>query len=297
MTSPELQIALAMDTRNREAAGISPEWLDVSSARASLPDLGLEMPLGIQLVPVDAGGVPAVWITCPSNAEGPRTVYAHGGGFVAGGLESHRTLMAWLAYELKGAVLFVDYTLAPEKQFPTQVEQVQMALSWAAQNGPCGPSLSDKLTIAGDSAGAALAVGAMLLALHTGSAQPRAAALFCGMLDLDPTTSAFAGSSKRMIGMIEAYLPDMTMVNDPLASPMRAKLAGLPPILLQTGTADGCRADSETFTKLLRTAGGEATLSVWEDMFHVWQRFSPLLPEARAALVEAAAFLRVQSNS
>jgi len=297
MASSQSQIALAMDARNREAAGISPDWLDVAAARASLPDLGLEIPAEIQQVPVDAGGVPAVWISGASNADGPRVVYLHGGGFVAGGLPSHRSLVAWLAHELGGSVLFVDYELAPERKFPSQIEQAYTALVWAASNGPAGGGATGALAIAGDSAGAALAVGALLLARANGSVMPRAAALFCGMLDLDPATSAFAGSTRRMIEMIGAYLPDGTSVADPLASPLRADLKDLPKMLLQTGTADGCRADSETFTQRLRDAGGHATLSVWQEMFHVWQRFAPLLPEAHQALVEAAAFLRANTGT
>ncbi len=292
MASPQLQSALAMDARNREAAGISPDWLDVATARASLPDLGLDLPAEIEQVPVDAGGVPAVWVGAPSKALGPRVVYLHGGGFVAGGLPSHRSLVAWLAHEVGGSVLFVEYGLAPERKFPTQIEQAHTALVWAAGHGPAGAGTTDALAVAGDSAGAALAVGAMLLARERGSVMPQAAALFCGMLDLDPVASAFAGSSRRMIEMVEAYLPSGTTVANPLASPLRADLAGLPAMLLQTGTADGCRADSETFTHRLRDAGGQATLRVWPEMFHVWHRFAPLLPEAHQALVEAAAFLR-----
>lgn len=297
MASSQLQIALAMDDRNREAAGISPDWLDVAAARASLPDLGLDLPTEIKQISVDAGGVPAVWIGARSNADGPRVVYLHGGGFVAGGLPSHRSLVAWLAHEVGGSVLFIDYGLAPERKFPTQVEQAHTALVWAAENGPTGARATGALAIAGDSAGAALAVGAMLLARAKNSVMPRAAALFCGMLDLDPATSAFAGSSRRMIEMIEAYLPEGTTTTDPLASPLRADLTGLPEMLLQTGTADGCRADSETLAERLRGAGGHATLSVWPDMFHVWQRFAPLLPEAHQALVEAGAFLRANTSA
>jgi acetyl esterase/lipase len=297
MASSQLQIALAMDDRNRKSAGISPDWLDVAAARASLPDLGLDLPAEIEQVSVDAGGVPAVWIGAASNADGPRVVYLHGGGFVAGGLPSHRSLVAWLAHEVGGPVLFVDYALAPERKFPIQVGQAHAALVWAAENGPAGAGGTRALAIAGDSAGAALAVGAMLLARARGSVMPRAAALFCGMLDLVPATSAFAGSSRRMIEMIEAYLPEGTTTTDPLASPLRADLTGLPAMLLQTGTADGCRADSETLAERLRGAGGHATLSVWPDMFHVWQRFAPLLPEAHQALVEAGAFLRANMGA
>jgi acetyl esterase/lipase len=296
MASYELRSALAMDARNREAAGISPDWLDVGAARASLRDLGLDLPPGVQQSPVDAGGVPAVWIGAPCNADGPRVVYLHGGGFVAGGLASHRSLVAWLAHELRGAVLFVDYALAPERKFPTQIEQAHTALTWGAGNGPSGPGITSALAIAGDSAGAALAIGALLLARARGSVMPRAAALFCGMLDLDPATSAFAGSSRRMIEMVEAYLPEGTTVRDPLASPLHAHLADLPPMLLQTGTADGCRGDSETFAERLRGAGGQAKLAIWPEMFHVWQRFAPLLPEAHQALVEAADFLRANAG-
>jgi acetyl esterase/lipase len=238
---------------------------------------------------IDLAGVPVWRIGASMHETGPLIVYLHGGGFVAGGLSSHRALAAWLAHHAQGQVLFVDYTLAPEGRFPVQIDQAAQVIA-SAITGACGGGGTTQVHVAGDSAGACLAIGAMLRARACGDPLPAAAILFCGMLELDPARSEFADANHRIRAMVQAYLGD-TAVSDALANPGVAELAGLPPMLLQTGTADGCRADVERFHARATAAGVEATLSVWPDMFHVWQRFAPLLPEASAALAEAGAFI------
>ena len=99
MASPQLAEALAIDARNREAAGVTLDAFDAAAARASLPDLGLALPKGLRIEPAPTTGFSASWVL-PANAEANRRiVYFHGGGFVAGSLESHRSLVAWLSQE------------------------------------------------------------------------------------------------------------------------------------------------------------------------------------------------------
>jgi acetyl esterase/lipase len=277
-----------VDARNRELAGIGPDFLDIAAARRSLPDLGMELPPGFVETKTQICGVTVWRLGVPVHASGPLIVYCHGGGFVAGGLASHRALVAWLADRAQGQVWFVDYTLAPEGRFPLQIDQAATVLQ-AALGGEAGGA-ARQVFIAGDSAGACLAVGAMVRARVMGLAQPTAAILLCGMFDIDPASSVFANANPRIREMVRAYL-GQAAVSDRLANPMVADLAGLPPMLLQTGTADGCRPDVERFHQRAIAAQVEVTLSVWPDMFHVWQRFAPLLPEAVTALTEAGAFI------
>ncbi len=292
MPSRELRLALEIDARNRDSAGISPDLLDVDAARRSLPDLGMDLPRDYTERATRIRGVPVWVVGTPGHAAGPTIVFCHGGGFVAGGLESHRALVAWLAHGARGQVLFVDYALAPEGRFPVQVDQVtsvlQAALASEIGNAP--------VFLAGDSAGACMAVSALVEARDTGLPHPAAAILLCGMLELDPTRSAFANANPRIRDMVRAYLGNVAPT-DRRANPGVADLAGLPPMLLQTGTADGCRADVERFHARAVAAGVDATLSVWPEMFHVWHRFAPLLPPASGALAEAAAFITAHSQT
>lgn len=291
MPSRELKLALEIDARNRESAGISPDLLDVDAARRSLPDLGLDLPSGYGEHETRIRDIPVWMVGAAAHASGPKIVYCHGGGFVAGGLASHRALVAWLAHGAQGQVLFVDYTLAPEGRFPLQIDQVAAVLH-AALSGEAGNS---PVFIAGDSAGACIALSALLRARDMGLAQPAAAVLLCGMLDIDPSRSTFANANPRIRDMVRAYLGNVA-VSDPVANPAIANLAGLPPLLQQTGSADGCRPDVERFHARAVAAQVDARLSVWPEMFHVWHRFAPLLPPAARALEQAGAFITSHSH-
>jgi acetyl esterase/lipase len=90
--------------------------------------------------------------------------------------------------------------------------------------------------------------------------------------------------------MTRQYVAWLADLENPLASPISADLAGLPPLLVQTGTADYCREDCERFAARATAHGVTAQLEVWPEMIHVWQRFAPKLPEALQALAQIAGF-------
>jgi len=288
-------MAKELEEAHFAAAALPKEGFDISALRRAIGDIGLDMPPGVRIQPAETAN--CHWVTTPISDTKRRIVYSHGGGFVAGGLPSHRTLLAWLAYYASASVLFVDYTLAPEARFPTQLHQVHDALAWAASNGPSGASDAAGLFIAGDSAGAGIALAALLMARANGAPLPDGALFFCGMFNLAHASSAFIQAASRRQSMVEAYLGDLALVEDPLASPIRADLGGLPPLLVQTGTMDGCRADSAILSERAKAAGVPVTLQVWQDTFHVWQRFAPLAPEADEALQAAGRFIAEQIGS
>ena len=88
----------------------------------------------------------------------------------------------------------------------------------------------------------------------------------------------------------DAYLAGRD-AKTPLASPLYADLAGLPPLLLQVGSAEVLLDDSVRVAERARKAGVEVDLRVWPDMFHVWHAFAQILPEGQQAVDEMAAFL------
>ena len=73
---------------------------------------------------------------------------------------------------------------------------------------------------------------------------------------------------------------------------MYAELAGLPPVLLQVGSTELLLDDARRVHERVAAAGGTSRLTVYEDVMHDWHLLAPLLPEARAALREVAAFVR-----
>jgi epsilon-lactone hydrolase len=297
MASPELAWALERVATDRARAGVVPDRYDVHAARAALPTTDLPLPEGTTIELVRAHGIDLYWV-CPRECDpSRRVVFLHGGGYLAGHFGSHRSLVAWLAHFAKMPVLFPEYRLAPEHRFPAAVEDAHAALRWAAAHAPAGvTSPARAVFIAGDSAGGGLALAAMLTARDAGEPLPRAAALLCAMLDLDETTSAFLQATQRTRDMVRLYVSRLADLANPLASPIRADLRGLPPLLVQTGSADYVKDDSVRFVERARAAGLDATLEMWPDMIHVWQRFAPRLPEANEALQRIASFFRTRAD-
>lgn len=293
MASPELKWAIDKIAADRAAAGVRADVYDVAAARAANPPTDLPVPEGIRERWFEVEGVRCVWVT-PRERDGDRrVVYFHGGGYCAAGYHSHRTLACWLAEHARAAVLFVEYRLAPEHRFPAQIDDGWTAYRHALAHGPDGPAAQGPAPhVAGDSAGGGLAVAIGLRARETGERMPTSIAALCGMLDFDESTSAFIQSAQRTREMTRSVVSRLSDLRHPWLSPVRADPRGLPPVLLQTGTADYCRDDSERFARVAQAAGVDTTLTIWPDMIHVWQRFAPRLPEATRALEEVAGFLR-----
>ncbi len=299
---PDIQRAFAHLTPLAPQAGASPE-AQLIAARAFVDRYGDVEPRGalrgVDVTPMNIGECQAEWLVPRNARKGDRLVYLHGGGWFAGGLESHRPLASVVA-ELTGcATLLVAYRLAPEAPFPAAVEDCVAALSWATDNGPEGRAPARSLLLAGDSAGANLAAAVCLLAIGAGRRTPDRLAMICAPLDGAPNPSRgtrpdiVAGNGELERAMA-AYVQGQAPIDDPRISPLKADeglLARFPPTLLQASGAEYLLWDSQAFAGRLIDAGVRTSLSVWPAMPHVWHAFLDLLPEARQALAEIAAFL------
>ena len=264
-------------------------------------DVNPHAPLtGVDIQPVLAGGVPAEWIIPQQPVRGDRLVYLHGGGWVAGGLESHRAIVAALARFAGIDILLVDYRLAPEHPFPAGLEDCERAFAWAAENGPEGPSHASRLHLAGDSAGGNLAASLCQRAISKGLRMPDRLVLLSAVLDgeSNPARGNGAHIDANQDGLelvLDLYLQGAAPSDDPAVSPIHAPeeiLAHFPPCLLQVSQAEYLLWDSQAFAEKLQNAGGQPILSVWPSMPHVWHAFLDLLPEARGALKDIADFIQ-----
>lgn len=242
---------------------------------------------------VEAGGVPAEWIAPPGIGTDRTILYLHGGGFRLGSLESHRDLMQRLALAAGARVLAVDYRLAPEHRWPAAHDDAFAAWRWLVAQ----PEGKDAV-IAGDSAGAGLAACTMLRARDEGIALPRAALLMSPWTDIAATGASHDTHAAldpihqrgMILGMAKGYLGKDGDPRDPRVSPLYADLAGLPPLCIQCGGRETILDDSRVFADRARVAGVNVDLAVFDGMIHVFQMFGEL-PQARAALADAARFL------
>jgi phosphinothricin tripeptide acetyl hydrolase len=271
------------------------ERVDVQKMRAMQDRVGGKFPEGVTGTPVTAGGVPAEWIDPPGGATDRVVLYLHGGGYVAGSIDSHRNLTGHLARAMGCRVLALHYRLAPEHPFPAAVHDALAAYRWLLDGGLA----AQHLMVAGDSAGGGLTLALLLAARDAGLAMPALAVPMSPLTDLEGlgesmTTRADAdpmvskGHLEQMATMYLAGADPRT----PLAAPLHAELSGLPPLLIQVGDAEVLLDDSTRFADKARAAGVDVTLEVWPEMVHVFQASAGFVPESDQAIARIAEFAR-----
>ncbi|RCK40987.1 hypothetical protein TH25_23985 [Thalassospira profundimaris] len=243
--------------------------------------------------PVDASGVQGAWI---GDETAERVVlYCHGGGYQMGSILSHGDLMERLAVESGAKVFGFDYRLAPEHRYPAALEDAVTVYRWLLAKG-ISPG---KLAIAGDSAGAGLALALMLKLRELGLPQVAAAVFLSPWLDLQARSETYQANAAldpltqrdKVLRMARTYLGKQGDPTDPFASPIEADLSGLPPMLVHVGGSETVLGDSELLRDRAAEVGTNVNVKVWPGMIHHFQVF-PELPEARQSLREIGAYLK-----
>lgn len=270
----------------------------VAQMRQDWDQLFGDNPTSAVIEPVLAGGVAAEWVGSPGERADKAVLYLHGGGFQVGSVRSHRELMACIASASGCRVLGLDYRLAPEHRFPAALQDALAAWDWLLTQG----FEAGDIALAGDSAGAGLALSTLLSLRDAGRPLPAAAVLMSAWTDLTASGASYESRAaadpihqRRMIlAMAANYLGADGNARDPRASPLFADLQGLPPLLIQVGDRETVLSDSTMFADKARAAGVAVQLEVWDHMIHVFQQFPADLSEARDALKSIAAFLQTQ---
>lgn len=264
--------------------------------------------LQVERLAVDAGGVPAEWIRVPASDPDRRLLYIHGGAFTAGSPDSHRYITAELARLASVSVLAIDYRLMPEHPRRAGITDCQTAYQWMLEHGPERVAPVTSAYVAGDSAGGNLTLVLIAWLRDARLRQADAAIALAPLTDAtlsSPTmrtnvaSDPFLGPSmgrvtrlpRSVLACLTLFANRMTPKN-PLMSPLRGNLAGLPPTLLQVSATEMLFDDAQRYANKARAAGSPVELQVWNDMVHVWQLFFAVLPESRDALQEIAGFVR-----
>lgn len=235
----------------------------------------------------------------PDNVARPAClIYAHGGGFMQGSLDSWDHFLRDLVRQSGVAALSVDYKLSPEHRFPKAFEETVAMIRLAAREGDGLGIDPARLAVGGDSAGANLALAAALALRDSGEKALKFLLLIYGVYSTDsdsPSWQRFgqgAGLSQTQMRWIwETYLENPAQMRDWRAAPILADLKGLPPAHLIVGSLDPLLDDSNRLAAALDQAGIENALTVYQGINHGFIRYGRLIGTARRAVAECAAAL------
>lgn len=269
---------------------------DYRIARKILRPEPYKVPSTIQISPAHLGGVPGERLEGPSPGS-TVLLYLHGGGYFACSAETHRPITAFFA--LHGFRVFApDYRLAPENPFPAAVDDAVAFYRGLLRAG----YLPERIVVAGESAGGGLTLSLMLALRSAGVPLPAAAALFSPWTDLAATGDSIRTTTARCamfhgagVAFSARYYLGVTDPRHPLASPLYADLAGLPPLFIHVGEDEVLLDDSTRLAERARAAGVPVDLKIWPVVPHAWQLAPHLIPEARQSLRESAAFFHAHS--
>lgn len=294
MSSHEIQ-----QVRQLLASQPDRKTMSLAESRESFDQQGRELPLpdGVAIEDAEAGGVRARWFRAKDVRPDAAMLYLHGGGYMLGSPTSHRHLIAALSEAAGVAALALDYRLGPEHPFPAAVEDAVAAYQWLLEQNIA----PNEIAIAGDSAGGGLTMAMMLALRDQKLPLPAAGVCLSPWADLTNTAESYAARAaadpiltrERLDEMAMAYLQGQD-ARAPLASPVFADLAGLPPLLIHVGSDEVLFDDSINLEARAKAAGVEVRLEVWDEMIHVWHYFHPLLAEGREAIARIGEFVRAR---
>lgn len=281
----------------RKLLGSKPRPVGWMERRERLDEVGSVWPVAgdIELEAVELGGLSAEWSMARGGDASRVLLFLHGGGYCSGSILSHRRLVTEAGRSGAMRTLAVAYRLAPENPFPAALDDAMTAWRFLLEQGYAPRNI----VVGGDSAGGGLTLALINHLRDAGAPLPACAWLISPWTDL--TLSGSTLVTKDMVDPIihkaylgelaDAYVPAGIDRADPRISPLYANLRGLPPLLIQVGSAETLLADSTRLAAAAGEADVAVTLEIWPDMIHAWQLWNAHLEPGRQALDRAGQFI------
>ena len=250
--------------------------------------------------PESLAGVSCEWVAADNARDAPTIVmYLHGGAFACGSARTHLDLASRLSAASGAKVLLVDYRLTPQYVFPAALEDVVGVYRALLAHG----TSHGNIALAGESAGANLALAAIVMLQDFGVPLPAACVCISPWLDLTHSARSICENTRT-----EKILPTDMLLNaarvyaagaeldNPRISPLFADLAGCPPLLVVAGSDELLVDDARRLAEQARAAGVMVRYREWTGQPHAFPALGAFLPEARAAILHVAEFLGGQWN-
>lgn len=230
----------------------------------------------------------------------PLVLFFHGGGFVAGSTTTHDYLASALSHGADCVVVSVHYRRAPENPFPAPCDDCYEALLWSVAHSEFLNADASRIAVAGDSAGAHLAIGCALRARQENGPRIAAQILMYPTVEPDFQRASYLEfadapflTRNEMIAFWHAFLPGGLDTNNPLAVPTRAaSLSGLPSAFIVSAEIDPLRDEGEAFGEALRKAGVRAETHRAAGLAHGFLRARDFSASVRAEQTRIVTALR-----
>lgn len=285
-----------------------PRVLDPSVGRRRFEEM-FARNVDVKTIGVVIDGLSAEWVLAEGADHDRRLLYIHGGAFTVGSPKTHRHITAEISRRTALSVLSIDYRMIPENRILDCHEDARRAYQWILNNGPAGPSASQALFVAGDSAGGNLTLAVIAWARNQGWQHANGAIALSPLTDstlsgpswkTNQTTDPFLGPGLGRLLVIPSFIRNILgrinsgiAGNDVQLSPLFGPLHNLPPTLIQVSRDEMLYSDALRYANRAKHEGSQVTLQAWPTMVHVFQGFD--LPETDHAFSLMAEFVAERS--
>jgi epsilon-lactone hydrolase len=266
----------------------------VQRKRLDGASLAARVPKGTTVATSEIEGVRVEEVTVGTARPERTVVHFHGGGYCVGSARTARAWAAHLSAQAACRVVLPDYRLAPEHPYPAALDDARSVL--CALIKEAGPA---SVVVSGDSAGGGLALALIVALRDEGRELPAGCVLLSPWLDLGVDREAVPAllrkdvllSPRWLKACATAYAPRSSWA-EPRVSPLLARHAGLPPLLIQAGSDDLLLPDADRLAASASAAGVDITYTRWPRMWHDFALQAGLVAAADSALSQTAWFVR-----
>ena len=257
------------------------------------------LPPGLSIRKEIIDGLKAEWLV-PEGADTAKVIlYMHGGGYVSGSCNDHRTIVARFAHYTGFSNLLYEYRVAPEHPFPAALDDSMTVYRHLLDKGV----KPQNILFAGESAGGGLCLATLLALKDQNLPLPVAAVAISPWTDLTCSGNSYKTKNKVSVAQMNSwhvFSHHYAGSNDPahhLISPLFGDLKGLPPLFINSGEDDELFDDGERFYQRALEAGVEASFRAGKGMIHCYPLMAPVFREATVAMTEIVDFVKKNLQS
>lgn len=304
----ELLIAASATPPSMDDLGPVPGRQALREAQADrIEDIeDFDMRAEFRVAPVGPSGLVGFWTFRPAGVREPLPTlfYLHGGRWMLGDVQTHARMVSELVAGSGVVAVVPEYSRTPEARYPVALEECYALLTWVVDHRDALGVDTERITVAGDCAGATLATALTMVAKRRGGPPITAQLLFYPLLDAECASgsqrrfaSGYLLTRKALRRYWREYLRGSEAWTEPTASPLCATLSdleGLPAALIVTAEADVARDEGEQYARRLREAGVEASATRFLGTVHDFVALNALRdsPTSQAAMRQGCDFLR-----